>query len=290
MSHPAEIQVAAPSQNILASPTDASTATVGIFDSGIGGFTVAREILCLRPDLNLVYYGDSLNLPYGAKSPEQISRMAKHSIEFLVSQGITILAVGCSASNSVLGQGELKSFGLPVYDLVTSTIETLKDDPEAPDKLALVATVASINSGYWQRKLTAALPNLELLEVAAASFVPHIEAGSYEGKAVQDSIEQTLQICIDQGVDTILHGCTHYPWLEGAMQAFYQGFNFINPAVCLAKKLVNHLAPAKLDAPGGSRTFFCSLPSEVFYQAGESSLGFPIRSRTSMYIVNPFED
>lgn len=290
MSDQPEIQLDTVGSTAGANPPQVATATVGIFDSGIGGFTVAREILALRPDVNLVYYGDSLNVPYGDKSPGQIARMAKHSIEFLVSHGIDILAVGCNASNSVLGQGELKSFGLPVFDLVTSTISHLQELPELPGSLALVATVASINSGYWQRKLAEAFPQLKILEIAAPSFVPLVEAGTDGGPDVQAAIQQILQVCKDQEVYTILHGCTHYPMLEGVMQSFCPEFKFIDPAVCLADKLVNHLSPAEPSAPSGSRAIFCSLPSKVFYQAGETALGFPIRSRTSMYIVNPFED
>jgi len=88
------------------------TANIGIFDSGVGGFTVASAVLKRRPELNLVYFGDTLNMPYGGRTVEQLRRFAHNSIEFLLSQGIEILAVGCNASNSVLGQGELHSFGI----------------------------------------------------------------------------------------------------------------------------------------------------------------------------------
>ena len=264
--------------------------TVGIFDSGVGGFTVAGAILALRPDLNLVYFGDNLNMPYGGRQPQQLARFARHSIEFLLSHGIDLLAVGCNASNSVLGQGELKSFGVPVFDLVSSTIEHLRQREEIPAKLGLVATVATINTGYWQRKLTDAFPEITLGEAAAPEFVPLIEAAEQNESAQRAAIRKHLLLLVRSGYLEILHGCTHFPLLEPMMREEAPSTEFLDPAACLAQQLVSSLAPAEPGAGQGSLHLFSSLPSERFHAIAMRALGRETRQYTKMYIVNPHED
>ena len=286
-----------PLQDALAATThtsgpQAKTAapTVGIFDSGVGGFTVARAILALRPDVNLVYFGDNLNMPYGGRKPEQLSRFARNSIEFLLQNGMDILAVGCNASNSVLGQGELKSFGVPVFDLVSSTIETLRARPEPPTKLAIVATVATINMHYWQRKLSDAFPDIQLGEAAAPEFVPLVEALEQSEPAKRVAVRKYLLPLVREGYSEVLHGCTHFPLLEDVMLEEAPEMNFLDPAVCLAQQLTGSLEPAKPDAGKGSLELFSSLPGERFYAIAERALGRPVREYTRMYVVNPHED
>lgn len=279
------------SSNTVAVATAAQAPTVGVFDSGIGGFTVAGAILELRPDLGLVYFGDSLNMPYGGRAPEQIARFAHHSIEFLLSRGIDILAVGCNASNSVLGQGELKSFGIPVHDLVSSTTEWLRSQPEVLQSAGLLATQATVNSRYWQRKLSEVLPSLEVVPVAAPEFVPLIEAAKQDERAIRAAVRRYIQPLLDDSVTTIIHGCTHYPLLESYMRELSPKLKFIDPARCLARRLVaNLLPPAELAAKRGGMRFYSSLPGETFYRTGERVFGYPIREMTRMFIVSPYEE
>lgn len=270
--------------------TQAQALTVGVFDSGIGGFTVARSILHLRPDLNLTYYGDNINMPYGGRTPEQIRRFALRSIEFFTQKGIDVLAVGCNASNSVLGQGELRGFGIVVYDLVSSTVDWLRSTYGRPETMALVATQATVNSRYWERKLIDAFPGLELLSVAAPEFVPLVEAQQPDPQAIRAAVKLRLQPVLDSPVRTIIHGCTHYPLLENYMRELSAELTFIDPAECLAQRLAAGVPPAAPGAKDGKLRFYSSLPGETFYRTGQQAFGRPIRELTSMYIVNPHED
>jgi glutamate racemase len=271
-------------------PPPVAAPTVGIFDSGIGGFTVARAIFRRRPDLNLVYFGDTLNMPYGGRPLQQLASFARNSIEFLASRGMDILAVGCNASNSALGQGELKSFGLPVYDLVSSTVDWLRVVNEPPDAIGLVATAAAIGSGYWERKLKEALSQARIVPVAAPEFVPLVEAAQLDETAIAAAVERRIRPLLDQGVTTILHGCTHYPLLETQIKELSAEFRFIDPAVCLANKLIASLGPAPKDSPAGKLQLFSSLPNPAFYAAAERVFGPEARELVAMYIVNPYEE
>lgn len=276
---------------IDAPPAPALTApTVGVFDSGVGGFTVAGAILRRRPDLHLVYFGDSLNVPYGGRAQEQLRRFAHNSIDFLLEQRIDILAVGCNASNSVLGQGELHSFGVGVFDLVSSTLNALRGMYGRPERAVLLATQATINSRYWERKLHDALPELELLPVAAPELVPLIEAVRPDTAAMRKAVASYLQPAVSSGIRLVIHGCTHYPLLQPLMLEYCPELTFIDPAQCLAERLVSSLPPAGSEAPQGTLRIFSSMPGDTFYRVGEQALGQPIREHTRMYIVNPYED
>lgn len=266
------------------------TANIGIFDSGVGGFTVASAILKRRPDISLVYFGDTLNMPYGGRTAEQLRRFAHNSIEFLLSQGIDMLAVGCNASNSVLGQGELHSFGVPVFDLVSSTLEIMRGMYGRPERMALLATVATINSRYWERKLRDAFPDLDLLPVPAPELVPLIEAQKSDARALRAAVSKYLSPVIEAGIGTVIHGCTHYPLLQDYMQELSPELAFIDPAQCLAERLVACLPSPLPNAPAGQVRLFSSLPGEAFFRVGEQALQRPVREYSRMYIVNPYED
>lgn len=266
------------------------TPVVGVFDSGIGGFTVARAVLELRPDLGLVYFGDTLNMPYGGRSPVQLSRLARNNIEFLLSQNIDILAVGCNASNSILGQGELKSFGVPVFDLVSSTTEYLRGMSDPPRRIALVATQAAVHSGYWVRKLKEALPGVEVIARPAPDFVPLVEAHVQDDAANRAAVRRIIGPLFADGIKHIVHGCTHYPLLEPYMLEINPEFELIDPAKCLARKLTASLAPPQPDTVQGTLKLFSSLPGEAFYRTAQRVFQCDVRQITKMYIVNPYEE
>ena len=287
MSHFAQPQSHADSVQDGAEQTPA---TVGVFDSGVGGLTVARALLAQRPDLNLVYFADSLNLPYGGRQPEQLVRFAHNSIEFLQSKGISMIGVGCNATNCVLGQGDLKSYGLPVFDLVGSTVEWLRQQHLRPRKLGLIGTLATVHSRYWERKLTDAFPEMEVVAVAAPEFVPLIEADNAPEPQVRFAVHTRLEPLLEQGVRTVLHACTHYPWLQGYMEEVNHELHFIDPAACLADRLCAALPPARADGKRGTRQLFNSRPSELFYRMASQALEIDARAATRMYIVNPYEE
>jgi glutamate racemase len=278
-----------PRADAIAATPGQDTATVGVFDSGVGGLTVARAIVAQRPDVNLVYFADSLNLPYGGRQPEQLVRFAHNNIEFLLSRGATVLAVGCNATNCVLGQGDLKSYGVPAFDLVSSTVDWLRQQHLRPHKLGLIGTLATVHSRYWERKLTDAFPEMEVLAVAAPEFVPLIEDDRAPEQQIRYAVHTRLEPLLEQGARTVLHACTHYPWLQRFMEEVNHELHFIDPAACLAERLCAALPPARSERRG-TRQLYNSRPSGLFYRMAGEALGIDARSATRMYIVNPYEE
>ncbi len=265
-------------------------ATVGVFDSGIGGFTVAQAILSLRPDLNLVYFGDSMNLPYGQKSAAQLHRLSHGNIDFLIGRGCDLIAVGCQTSNSILGRSELDSYPVPVFDLVASTIDWLRELPQRPQRLALLATSATVKARYWERQLEAAFTDIRVRPVACPELVPLVEAEVHDRHRILQALQHYLQPLIDDGISDIILGCTHYPLLLDYIYEIDPGLNCIDPSQCLARRLDSALPPALSGTPAGRRSFFSSRPGERFYQLGKRVFGHEIRHLTRMCIVNLFED
>jgi glutamate racemase len=270
--------------------TKLTTPTVGVFDSGIGGFTVASAILKRRPDLNLVYYADSINLPYGGRTRDQLTRYAHNTIEFLLEQGVEMIAVGCHSSNSALGAEDLTRYPVPVFDLVSSTLEPLAARTEVPEQLAILATEATINAGYWEQRLREALPDTEILPMAAPELVPIIEGDQSDDFLLRRALDKYIGALVERQAFDVLLGCTHYPLLKTLMLDRCIYLRPIDPGQLLADRLVASIAPAVPHAPEGRMTFFNSLPSERFYSMGERVFGRSIRELTRMYIVNPHED
>lgn len=273
----------------IPSLTDAPT-TVGIFDSGVGGLTVLRALLQRRPDLSAVYFADSLNLPYGGRAPEQLLRFGHSNVEFLMSRGANLLAVGCNTTMSVLGQGDLKSYGMPVFDLAGSTIDWLRVQHGRPLKLGLLGTSATIHSRYWERKLNDAFPEMQIVAEACPEFVPLVEDPYAPAQAIRYAVHARLRPLLDAGVRTILHACTHYPWLQHYMTEVEPELHFIDPATCLADRLCASLAPASAPGKAGKHQLFSSRPSEAFRRLASEAIGREARDLTRMYIVNPYED
>jgi glutamate racemase len=264
--------------------------TVGIFDSGIGGFTVAGAILKRRPDLNLIYYADSVNLPYGGRSQEQLERFSDNIVEFLRERGAEVLADGCNTINRNLpGPTRTIEYGLPVFDLVEATIAWLHQR-RVPQGIALLATQATVNAGYWEKRLGDVFLDVPVHPIAAPELVPLIEAPQPDEGALRHAVGKYLRLIRDTGADTVVLGCTHYPLLHSYFVEGDVYLSYVDPGLCLAEKLAAELPPAPAGAPPGRLEFYNSLPSERFYAMGERVFGRPIRDLTRMYIVNPYED
>ncbi|MCC7478849.1 glutamate racemase [bacterium] len=278
-------------------PADASSAaagqfsaqTVGVFDSGVGGFTVAQAILSLRPELNLVYFGDSLNLPYGEKSPQQLHRLSHGNIDFLIGRGCDLVAIGCQTSNSILRQEELDSYPVPVLDLVGTTIQWLREQAQRPQRIAILATPATIRARYWERQLENAFTGIRVRPVACPELVPLIEAQVHDRQRILRALQGYLEPLIDDGISDIILGCTHYPLLLDYIYEIDPGLNCIDPSQCLARRLAASL-PAAPSGGRGQRHFYSSRPGERFYVMGQRVFGEDIRPQTRMCIVNLYED
>ena len=190
---------------------------IGVFDSGVGGLTVARAILDLLPHEPLIYLGDSARFPYGPKPAEEIRRYALEIADYLVHRDVKMLVIACN-SVEVSAIGDIADrAGIPVVGVV---------DPGARAAahatrngiVGMIGTVATVASGAYDRAIAATGASVELHSQACPVFVEHVELGDTTSDALRAAARRYLVPLVERGIDTLILGCTHYPLLSGLLQ------------------------------------------------------------------------
>ncbi len=192
---------------------------VGIFDSGLGGLTVVREIHRLMPGENLIYLGDSKRSPYGTKSKETIINFAFQDVRFLVDKGVKAIVVACNtvSSNAI---AELKAgLDLPFVEVIKPG-SAAGVEAAVNKKIGVIGTRATIESGAYLKKLKAIDPDMEVIQKSCPLFVPLVEEGSHmwESEIAAITAEMYLGGLRQKGLDAVILGCTHYPLLGKIIQ------------------------------------------------------------------------
>ena len=266
-------------------------AAVGMFDSGIGGLTVFRELRKHAPDVPVIYFGDTFNVPYGGKPLEQIRRFALNAIDFLVEKGVGVVAIACNVSSSVLTTQDRKRSQVPVFGLVAGGAQQAVSLTRN-GRIGVIATEATVKCGSYQREILMRNPEATIEAVACPKFVPLVEAGERDTPAVYSACEEYLTPIIDAGCDTIVHGCTHYPFLEAAMKTVSGGrLTFVDPAAYLAIDVASFLAGiaranGDWQASLPETRIYLSKSSDTFVEKGSEFLGFDISKIMEVANIN----
>jgi glutamate racemase len=191
--------------------------TVGLFDSGLGGLITARYLHQLRPDLSLLYYGDTAHLPYGDKSPAQIRAYTREIVSFLVEKGAEAIVIACNTASAVAHEVAVEAAqGLPVFDAIQPALARLLNS--TPATIGIIGTYTTITSGVYRDPLREA--GYLVQERPTPLLVPMIEEGWLDHPATHATIETYLSALGE--IDTLLLACTHYPLIEPAIRRYYQ--------------------------------------------------------------------
>ncbi len=200
------------------SSPDANT-PIGIFDSGVGGLTVARAVIDQLPGESLIYVGDTKNSPYGPLPIAQVRANALGVMDELVESGVKLLVIACnSASSAVLRDARERytaQYGIPVVEVIQPAVRRAVAATKT-GKIGLIGTQATVGSRAYEDAFAAA-PNLEITSVACPRFVEFVESGITAGPELLEIAEQYLAPLQTAGVDTLILGCTHYPLLTGVI-------------------------------------------------------------------------
>lgn len=235
-----------------------SNAPIGVFDSGVGGLTVARAIIDQLPREQLLYLGDTANGPYG---PRPIAQVREHSLavlDELVDQGVKLLVIACNTASAAMFRDARERFeqghGIPVVEVIQPAVRQAVRRTRTK-RIGVIGTEGTIRSGAYAEAFVAD-PQIELTMVAAPRFVEFVEAGITTGPEVLALAEQYLAPLKTADIDTLVLGCTHYPLLAGAIQ-FVLGpeVSLVSSAEQTAydvyRRLVDHgLETTRQDAPG----------------------------------------
>ncbi len=189
---------------------------IGIFDSGVGGLTVFREIARALPGYPLIYLGDSARVPYGTKSPETIVRYSLEAAQHLSERGISMLVVACNTATAAALPYLKKRLSIPVIGVIEPGAQAAVE--RTSGRVGVIATEGTVKSKSYTRAIKALNPNVEVIESAAPLFVALAEEGWANTHVAREVATIYLEPLMDAGIDTLVLGCTHYPILRGTIE------------------------------------------------------------------------
>ena len=190
-----------------------SASPIGIFDSGIGGLTVVREVMRQLPDERIIYFGDTARVPYGPKSPDTVRRYSREIAEFLTSQDVKAIVVACNTATAHALPVLQEEFDLPVIGVVEPGARAAVAASRRRE-LGVIGTAGTIGSGAYERAIRHLAPDADIIARACPLFVPLIEEGWLDRDATRLIATEYLAPMREAGVDTLVLGCTHYPLLK----------------------------------------------------------------------------
>lgn len=257
-----------------------ASAAIGVFDSGIGGLTVVRQLVRLLPQEDIVYLGDTARTPYGTKSPDTIARYAVENAAFLLDKGIKCLVVACNSVSAVALEVLQHTVPVPVLGVIEpgaqAAVRTTKNR-----KIGVIGTEATIGSGAYTRALKSLAPNLEIYTRACPLFVPLAEEGWLDNDVTRAAARRYLASLQRSGIDTLVLGCTHYPLLTPVIaEVLGPGVTLVDSAQTTAEAVQQLLQDLRLARASGAGflSFFVTDAPERFVKVGSWFLGQPVES------------
>jgi glutamate racemase len=224
-------------------------AAIGVFDSGIGGLTVARALLRAMPGESLLYLGDTARLPYGTKSPDTVARYTRRNVTFLLEQGVKAVVIACNTA-SATGLDGLAT-PVPTWGVIEPGARAAA--AASRGRVGVTATDATIRSGVYPRALNALRPGLSIFTRACPLFVPLVEEGWEDDPVAEAVAERYLEPLLAEHIDTLVLGCTHYPMLESVIRRVAgDDIVLVDSAATIAAEVSSALAAAGLSAREGA--------------------------------------
>jgi glutamate racemase len=190
---------------------------IGIFDSGIGGLTVVKELTKILPKERLIYFGDTARIPYGTKSKQLIEQYAMEDAQFLLQFDIKLLVVACNSASSMALPLLERKLNIPVVGVVKPGAEGAVDVTRN-QRIGVIGTMATINSNSYEKEIRKIFPDARIIGKPCPLLVPLVEEGWLDSEITVLTIKEYLSELIREKIDTIILGCTHYPLLEQTIQ------------------------------------------------------------------------
>lgn len=241
-----------------------SDAPIGVFDSGVGGLTVARAILDQLPHESILYIGDTARGPYGPRPLAEVRDFSLETLDFLVDQGVKALVIACNTASAAMLRDARERYSLPVIEVIQPAVRRAVAATRS-GKVGVIGTRATIDSKAYLDAFAAA-PQLTITSAACPRFVEFVERGETSGAEITEVARQYLQPMIDADIDTLVLGCTHYPLLTGVI-SYVMGneVSLVSSAEETAKDLYRVLVEGSLLRKAGS-----AAPHHRFLATGDA--------------------
>jgi glutamate racemase len=256
-------------------------APIGVFDSGIGGLTVVRELMRQLPAERIIYFGDTARVPYGPKSPETVRRYSREITSYLLGEGVKVVVVACNTATAHALPTLQEEFSLPVLGVVEPGARAAAR-ATTTGRIGVIGTAGTIASGAYERAIRALAPHAQIAARACPLFVPLVEEGWLDTPATRLIAREYLAPLAATHVDTLVLGCTHYPLLKPLLaEELGSTVRLIDSAEQTAAATASVLAERELCAPAGtgalpSHRFISSDAPEQFLRLAQRFLGTPI--------------
>ncbi len=246
---------------------------IGVFDSGLGGLTVVRELMRILPNEDIVYLGDTARVPYGNRSGEIINKFALEDANFLLHKKVKCIVIACNTVSAVSGDILKKKIKIPVFDVISPALSEAK---KMKGKVGVIGTMATISTGAYSVDYSQACPLL----------VPFIEAGEIKSDALKIIIKDYLKPIKSNKISTLILGCTHYPIIENLIQK-EMGKNvlLINPEKIVVKEVENFLTKYRMlnsQTKRGKSYYFVTDLTAGFSNVAEIFLGQSIKNNIKL--------
>ncbi|MGM0445144.1 MAG: glutamate racemase [Bacillota bacterium] len=219
-----------------------SKKAIGMLDSGVGGLTVAKQIIKTMPAEKIIYFGDTLHLPYGPKPKDEVRSYVDKIIRYFDSRNVKTIILACNTATSMLLKDLRGELNIPLFGTIDGVANTVNKTSENK-KVGVIGTQGTINSEAYQDALRNENSNFIIHAKACPEFVGLVENGKFDGSEVKKTIQRYLLPLKEKGIDSLILGCTHYPYLIPVIKKVLGNeIKLINPAETMAEKAKNILA------------------------------------------------
>lgn len=265
------------------SDIDRSRAPIGVFDSGVGGLTVAREIMRQLPGERIIYFGDTARVPYGSKSKKTIIRYSRQIIRFLKTQGVKAIVVACNTASACALEEIRPELDLPIIGVIKpgakAAVESTRNG-----RIGVIGTESTVNSQLYTEYIRQLNPQIQVIGKACPLFVPLVEEGWMKDPVTEEVARRYLAELQEKNIDTLILGCTHYPFLRSVVgNIMGDQVTLVNPAYETAiglKRLLEQegiaCPSAQVPADSGRCRFYVSDAAEKFQKFANDILPFHI--------------
>lgn len=252
---------------------------IGVFDSGIGGLTVARELIKTLPTENIVYLGDTARVPYGIKSRSTVTRFTQEGLNFLTNFKLKSIVIACNTASSYALPSLENKFDIPIFGVISPGVkQSIKSTSN--NKIGIIGTKATINSQSYKEKILSHNDNIEVFQKSCPLFVSLAEEGWIDNEITYKVAEKYLEELKKVSIDTLILGCTHYPILKKVIgEVMGEGVNLIDSAEEVARLVKKKLEKSNLLSTGKNEKnrFFVTDEAKRFIDIGNLFFGSELK-------------
>lgn len=245
---------------------------IGIFDSGVGGLTVLKEIRKKMPSEDIIYIGDTKHFPYGNKSKEEIIQFAIENTKMLINKDVKVIVIACGTATSQAIDVLKSKFSIPIIGIIEPTIKYIKKQKYT--EVGVIATEGTIKSGEWERKLKQEIPNIKVTNKACPMLATIAEEGKARSKEGKQVIKEYMKPFKEKNINKIILGCTHFPIYEQIIRDELEyEVELINTGKTISEELYTYLKENNLLREGnGNNEIILTKREEQFENIAKSIL------------------